>query len=105
VVEEIPEPEEIEPPVEEELEIEPEPSAIEEPVIESEVEPEVIDYDDLSEVVVTLEAPVDLSKMTKREILDFILDDLKDAPLPKGLKRLSKRELINLVKALKDVEG
>ncbi|MHA1964916.1 MAG: hypothetical protein ACW97G_10070 [Candidatus Thorarchaeota archaeon] len=125
VVEEIPEPEETIAPVEEDIEIEPEPSVIEEPVseveteleveepieaaeiieepiVEPEAEPEVVDYDDIPEEFIEPEIPVDLSKLTKKELLELIPDDIKETTSPKELKRLTKQELISLVESFRD---
>jgi hypothetical protein len=66
----------IEPEVEPEIELEEPaevPEAIWEPIAEPEVEPDVVDYDDIPEEFIEPEAPLELSNMTKRELLDLIL--------------------------------
>ncbi len=94
LVDEAVEPEEVElPPIDEELtELEAEDAAI---------EPEVEVVEEIPEP----EVPVDLSKLTKKKILDLIPDHIKETTLPKELKRLTKRELISIIELFKDDEG
>ncbi|KXH76316.1 MAG: hypothetical protein AM326_07360 [Candidatus Thorarchaeota archaeon SMTZ-45] len=92
---------EIEEPVieaEPELEVDEVPEIIEEPVIEPEAEPE---YADIPEEFIEPEPVVDLTKLTKKELLDLIPDDIKETTSPKELKRLTKQELISLVESFK----
>ena len=127
VVDEAVEPEEVElPPVEdeivepevEEIAVEPEvvdepaiepevfeePEMPEEPVAEPEVEPEYPDYDEVPEEFVEPTPEVDLSRLTKKELLELIPDDIKETTSPKELKRLTKQELISLVESFKELE-
>jgi hypothetical protein len=120
---EVPEPEEMEAPIEEsviesetpisegpEISEEPlpepelEPEAIEEPIVEPEVKPEYPDYDSVPEEFIEPKAPVDLSTMTKKELLELIPDDIRKTTPPNELKRLTKQELISLVESLRDTE-
>jgi hypothetical protein len=116
-VDEVVEPDEVElPPIDDEL-IEPEveeaifepepeivepPEVIEEPVIEPEVEPDVVDYDEIPEEFIEPEVPVDLSSLTKKELLELIPDDIKETTSPKELKRLTKQELISLIESFRE---
>ncbi|NHI88883.1 MAG: hypothetical protein EAX87_05120, partial [Candidatus Thorarchaeota archaeon] len=122
-VTEVPEPEEMEAPIEE-PEIEPEtpisegpeiseeplpepelePEAIEEPIAEPEVKPEYPDYDSVPEEFIEPKAPVDLSTMTKKELLELIPEDIRKTTPPNELKRLTKQELISLVESFRDIE-
>ena len=102
VIEEVPEPEEIESLVEEESVIEPEPEVIEEPIIEPEAEPEVVDYDDIPEEFIEPEVTVDLSKLSKKKLLGMIPEDILETTSPNELKRLTKQELISLIESFKD---
>jgi hypothetical protein len=107
VIEEVPEPEVIEPEPEVEPEIEVEepiesPEVVEEPIVEPEVEPETVDYDGIPEEFIEPEAPVDLSKMTKKELLELIPDDIRETTSPKELRRLSKQELISLIESFRE---
>ncbi|MFW9837004.1 MAG: hypothetical protein ACFFE7_05760 [Candidatus Thorarchaeota archaeon] len=109
VVEEVSTPEEIVPEVDEDIAVETEPEGfvepetIEEP-IEPEVEPEYPDYDTIPEEFIEPEPEVDLSKLTKKELLEMIPDDIRETTSPKELKRLTKQELISLVESFKDIE-
>jgi hypothetical protein len=85
-----------------ESELEPEP--IEEPIVEPEVKPEYLDYDSIPEEFVEPKAPVDLSTLTKKELLELIPDDIRKTTSPNELKRLTKQELISLVESLRDIE-
>ncbi len=76
----------------------------EEPIVEPEVEPEVVDYDDIPEEFIEPETPVDLSKLTKKELLELIPDDIKETTSPNELKRLTKKELISLVESFNGIE-
>ena len=109
--EEISEPEEMEAPIEEpeiseeplpESELEPEP--IVEPIVEPEAKPESPDYDSIPEEFVEPKAPMDLSTLTKKELLELIPDDIRKTTSPNELKRLTKQELISLVESLRDIE-
>ena len=122
-VTEVPEPEEMEAPIEE-LEIEPEtpiseepeipeeplpepelePEAIEEPIVEPEAKPEYPDYDSVPEEFIEPKAPVDLSTMTKKELLELIPEDIRKTTPANELKRLTKQELISLVESFRDIE-
>jgi hypothetical protein len=102
VIEEVPEPEEIESLVDEELVIEPEPEVIEEPIIEPEIEPEGVDYDDIPDEFIEPKAPVDLSTLTKKELLGMIPKDILETSSPNELKRLTKQELISLIESFQD---
>jgi len=89
------------------IDLEPEPEAeeapdvVEEPSAEPEVEPE---YDDVPEEFIEPEPVVDLTKLTKKELLDLIPDDIKETTSPSELKRLTKQELISLVESFKNLE-
>ena len=72
--------------------------------MEPEVEPEYPDYDSVPEEFIEPKAPVDLSTMTKKELLELIPDDIRKTTPPNELKRLTKQELISLVESLRDTE-
>ncbi|MFX1482859.1 MAG: hypothetical protein ACFFCP_06675 [Promethearchaeota archaeon] len=110
---EVPVADEVELP-EEELEVE-----HKEPIVEPEQEPEV----EVEEPIEPLEEPeaaeseeqvpeefvepipkVDLSTLTKGELLDMIPDDIKATTPTSELKRLTKIELISLIESLLDAE-
>ncbi|MFW9926862.1 MAG: hypothetical protein ACFFDM_08855, partial [Candidatus Thorarchaeota archaeon] len=74
---------------------------IEEPV-EPEIEPEVEDY--IPEEFIEPAPKLDLSNLTKKELLDLIPDDIKKSTPPSELKRLTKSELISLVESFLDVD-
>jgi len=115
VVEETPEAVEIELPEAKDLEIEAEPSIPEEPLTEVapeieesidevEVKPEFPEYEKIPEEFIEPAPEVDLTKLTKKELLDLIPADIRESTSPNELKRLTKQELISLVESFRDVE-
>ena len=61
-----------------------------------------MEYDDIPEEFIEPETPVDLSKLTKKELLGMIPDDIRETTSPSELKRLTKQELISLIEAFKE---
>jgi hypothetical protein len=108
VVEEAPE---LEPIIIAETTIEPEPDIEEviepaEPTVETitepEMEPETPDYADIPEEFIEPEPVVDLSALTKKELLEMIPDDIRETTSPKELRRLTKQELISLIESFRE---
>jgi hypothetical protein len=57
-----------------------------------------------SELLFKPDLPEDISKLTKRELLDLIPDEIKEGATLEHLKRLTKQQLIDLVDSTLDQE-
>lgn len=81
------------------------PEIVEETPTEPELEPEVEEFDDyIPEEFIEPEPKIDLSTLTKKELLDILPGDIKESTSPKELTRLTKTELINIVESFRDIE-
>ena len=78
------------------------PEPVEEPIVEPDVEPEAADYTDIPEEFIEPEPVIDLSTLTKNELLDMIPADIRETTSPNELRRLTKQELISLIESFKE---
>ena len=60
------------------------------------------DYDDIPEEFIEPEPVVDLSALTKNELLKMLPADIRETSSPKEIRRLTKQELINLIESLRE---
>ena len=66
------------------------------------MEPESAEYADIPDEFIEPEPVVDLSTLTKKELLEMIPADIRETTSPKELRRLTKQELISLIESFRE---